>query len=380
MLVHHRGMLHPKFWKNRRVLLTGHTGFKGAWMTLFLEKLGAMVFGVSLPPSTQPSLYEILAPWPRLVSYICDLREQEKLTEIIKTIDPEIVIHMAAQPLVRESYNSPVETIQTNVMGTVYLLEALRHSKKMLATLIITTDKVYLNSDCSSGLSESNPLGGADPYSASKAAVELITYSYAHSFFKALNKPLCTARAGNVVGGGDWAKDRLIPDLWRAHVNHQPIALRYPHAVRPWQHVFEPLYGYLVYLENMIMFPHRIPNALNFGPQAAQVLTVKELAKSFAETLKTEHLFTDEMEHQQIHEQIFLSIDASLAQKSIGWHSVLTVNTAIDWTCNWYAEYQNSQDMRSFSKRAISEYFELVKSHIENLKHQTPLLVHSSLH
>lgn len=356
-------LLNPDFWKGRRVLLTGHTGFKGSWTSLCLEQLGAQVSGISLSPSTEPNLFKILSPWPHLSSTICDIRDGQRINEIVGRIDPEIVFHMAAQPLVRESYRDPLATIEINVMGTVRLLESLRSASNLLAVLVITTDKVYLNHNEPISLSESSPLGGFDPYSASKAASEIVTAAYAQSFFNALEVPMCTARAGNVIGGGDWSIDRIIPDLWRAYKAGHPVALRYPNAVRPWQHVLDPVYGYLLYLEYMASTPTEMPRALNFGPPIQPLRTVLDLAKSFSSQFEASHLFTIGESDPKYHENHFLSIDASLAKRTLGWRSILNVDTAIDWTCRWYRAFEEKKDMRRFSHSQILEYFDLVNTH-----------------
>ncbi|HSX12818.1 MAG TPA: CDP-glucose 4,6-dehydratase [Chlamydiales bacterium] len=350
--------LNQGFWDERRVLLTGHTGFKGAWMALLLEKLGAEIMGVSLPPPTQPNLYETLFPWSNLSSSICDIRNQQGIAEIIYDFDPEIVIHMAAQPLVRESYKIPVETIETNVMGTVHLLESLRTASNLEAILVITTDKVYAHQK--EALDESASLGGQDPYSASKAAVEIITAAYDNSFFNQLDVKLCTARAGNVIGGGDWAKDRILPDLWRSYQSGQPVTLRYPEAVRPWQHVLDPLFGYLLYLEYMVEGNEEYPRALNFGPPIEPLRTVLEVAKKFSSVMGSPSLFILG-EDPKYKENQFLLIDASLAKQTLGWRALLDVDTAILWTCEWYKAYRDGKDMRKFSNEQLMKYLDFAQ-------------------
>ncbi len=354
--------LNLPFWKGRRVLLTGHTGFKGAWLSLLLENMGAKVFGVSLAPNTHPNLYEVLSPWTNLKSIFCDIRDRKKLADIVTAVNPEIVIHMAAQPLVRESYQSPVETIETNVMGTVNLLDSLQLVANVTAILIVTSDKVYANHSSNMNMTEDSPLGGHDPYSASKAAAEIVTYSYAQSFFLNRNVSVCSVRAGNVIGGGDWAKDRIIPDLWRAYSSGQTVELRYPEAVRPWQHVLDPLYGYLRYLECMVFAPQDLPRALNFGPPMETIRTVMEVAERFADSLKTQHLWTIKKTDAQLLESTFLSIDSSLAKLQLGWKSMLDVDSAIFWTCKWYKAFKDGQDMLQFSKGQIEDYVSLVNA------------------
>lgn len=349
----------PDFWKGKRVLLTGHTGFKGAWTALFLEYLGAQVSGISLPPSTDPNLFEIL--FPQGLTQFGDIRDKKKLEEKIESIDPEIVFHMAAQPLVLESYRDPYTTMETNIMGTVNLLEVLRKAPHLAAILIITTDKVYLNQNDPIALSESSPLGGDDPYSASKAAVELITASYAQSFFHPRDVPVCTARAGNVIGGGDWSKDRIIPDLWRAYLADMSLSIRRPQAVRPWQHVLDPIYGYLLYVQSMIEPFSEIPHSLNFGPSTATIRTVLDVAKSFASLFNASNLYTVAGSDPRFSESEFLSIDPSLAKRTLGWRSILDVDTAILWSCEWYKAFQQKEEMRTFSLNQIRAYLEKVE-------------------
>ncbi len=351
--------LNNNFWNKKRILLTGHTGFKGSWIALLLESMGAEVYGVSLQPNTDPSLYEILKPWANMTSVYCDIRDRERLAETVATSAPEIVIHMAAQPLVRESYHKPVETFDSNIMGTVHLLEALRSAPNLAAVLVITSDKVYANDNSGIAMTESSPLGGHDPYSASKAATEIVTASYAKSFFSDRGIPVCTVRAGNVIGGGDWAKDRIIPDLWRAYSNNQPVELRYPEAVRPWQHVLDPIHGYLLYLEHIILSPENLPKSLNFGPPTEITRTVLDLAERFSEALGAHSLWTTEKSEELLQESKLLSIDSSLAKLHLGWKAVLDTDSTILWTCEWYKAYRDGSDMREFSNKQIKAFFEL---------------------
>ena len=352
--------LSDEFWKDRRVLLTGHTGFKGAWTALLLDRLGAHTTGIALPPPTTPSLFEILKPWPRLNSILCDTRNREQLDEAIRAASPEIVIHMAAQTLVRESYRDPLYTIETNVMGTVHLLESLRSVPSVKAVLVVTSDKVYENQKTTSPLAESSPLGGHDPYSASKAATELVTAAYARSFYADGNVAIKTARAGNVIGGGDWARDRIVPDLWRAYESKQAVELRHPEAVRPWQHVLDPVYGYLLYLERMVS-DRALPPALNFAPAASSNTTVLKLAEHFAAALGAKDLWTIGQADERLHENKFLSIDPSLAGVTLGWRSVLDVDHAVRWTGDWYKAFRDGQEMRNVSVGQIDAYSDLLR-------------------
>jgi CDP-glucose 4,6-dehydratase len=277
-------MIERAFWRGRRVLLTGHTGFKGAWLALWLEQLGAEVVGLALPPDTEPALYSLLAPIIGLRSRVGDIRDPVMLAQAVSEARPQIVIHLAAQALVRRSYRRPVETFGINVMGTALLLDSLRAVADLQAVLVITTDKVYRNSGRGEPFGEDDPLGGGDPYSASKAAAELATASMAASFFAGRGVAVATARAGNVIGGGDWSEDRLIPDIWRAVHSGAPLRLRNPQATRPWQHVLEPLAGYLRYAERLASGAN-VPRALNFGPPLGDVATVAEVADAMLAAL-----------------------------------------------------------------------------------------------
>jgi len=351
--------LNPAFWKHRRVLLTGHTGFKGSWMALLLQELGAHVTGVGLPPETEPNLFSLFTFGGEQPFFFADIRDRAALARIVHEADPEIAIHMAAQPLVRNSYIYPHETFETNAMGTVHLLESLRNAANLLAALIVTTDKVYLNQNGPKAFIESDPLGGADPYSASKAAAEMAVSSYARSFFRPLGIPVSTARAGNIIGGGDWAKDRLVPDLWRARRAKRAVVLRFPHAIRPWQHVLDPLYGYLLYLERMAS----APESLNFGPAPDQLWTVLDLAQNVEKHFASKPLFVFEKNSDAHFPEIqTLSIDASLAYRTLGWRCLLDIEKAVEWTCSWYKAFDEGRDVRSLSLTQIQHYFELAES------------------
>ncbi|MDA0811652.1 MAG: CDP-glucose 4,6-dehydratase, partial [Verrucomicrobia bacterium] len=251
------------FWADKRVLLTGHTGFKGAWMSLWMQRLGAQCVGLSLAPAPD-SMYQALSPWSSLTSVSVDVCDAPALTVAVREARPQIVIHMAAQAIVNEGYRDPQSTMSTNVMGTANLLDSLREESDLVAILVVTSDKCYRNDNTGIPFKESDPLGGADPYSASKACQEIVTSSWAHSFFEPTTA-VATARAGNVIGGGDFSVNRLIPDIVRARRSGSPLKLRYPNATRPWQHVLEPLSGYLSYIEALVKHPHTIPRALNFA-------------------------------------------------------------------------------------------------------------------
>lgn len=356
-------LLERSIWQGRRVLLTGHTGFKGAWMTLLLERLGAQVCGVALEPNTSPNLFGLLRTEALHSSHFCDVRDVEPLRRVVRAFQPEIVIHMAAQALVRESYANPLSTIETNVLGTANLLEALREVEGLRAILVVTSDKVYENREARIDFTEDAVLGGHDPYAASKAAAEILVAAYRRSFFAHSGVALISARAGNVIGGGDWATDRLIPDLWNAYERHQPVLIRNPAAVRPWQHVLDPLYGYLLYLQHAMLHPESLPPALNFGPAREPARTVTEVAEAFAAALdvEPESLWTLSVQSSDLHEARFLSINSQLALATLGWRTAVHVDDAIRLTCDWYSAFRDGQNMQAFSERQIEAYDERVR-------------------
>lgn len=344
----------PDFWNGRRVLLTGHTGFKGAWAALWLNRLGADVHGFALPPDTEPSLWREIGAGLLTGEAQGDVRDLEALRQCVLRTRPQIVIHMAAQALVRPGFADPIGTIATNSMGTANLLEALRGSDGLEAVLIVTTDKVYANEDGGRDFVESDALGGDDPYSASKAAAELLTHAFARSYFDAAGIPVATARAGNVIGGGDWSEDRLVPDVWRAIRSGEPLMLRDPQATRPWQHVLEPLAGYFRYVESLVG-RSGVPRALNFGPRPGGALTVAEVAGAVAAEMGSEQPWrADARSHPQ--ERKLLSIDPGLAEAAIGWTPKLDYPTAIAWTAHWYARHLEGADARALCLEQIDGY------------------------
>lgn len=344
------------FWQDRRVLLTGHTGFKGAWLSLWLEALGAKVTGLSLAPATEPSLFAQLAPFACQCSILADIRDAAHVKQVVRRARPQIVIHMAAQSLVRRSYAETVGNFATNIMGTVYLLEALRDSNGLQAILVITTDKVYENVGDARAFIESDPLGGHDPYAASKAACEVVTASYARSFFADKGVAVATARAGNVIGGGDWAEDRIIPDLWRAVRAGEPLRLRNPQATRPWQHVLEPLAGYLAYAEKLAKGGDA-PRALNFGPLPGDAMTVAEVVEIVLASLAPEQGWeTLETDTPQPKEASHLALDPGLAMKSLKWRPRLSTAQALRWTAEWYRAFDAGADARALCRQQLQDY------------------------
>ncbi len=347
------------FWCGRRVLVTGHTGFKGAWLSLWLERLGAEVSGLALAPPGDPNLFELLRPALRLSDHRVDLRDAKAVSRVVEQAAPEIVFHMAAQSLVRESLLHPVETVSTNVLGTAHLLDALRSSAGLRAVVVVTSDKVYANDDSGRAYGEDARLGGDDPYSASKSACELIAHAWAASFLEAGQAALATARAGNVIGGGDWAKDRLIPDLWRAASRGERVRLRYPRATRPWQHVLDPLAGYLMYAHALFEGARNLPRALNFGPMDPAPPTVAAIAGWFSAALGVQALWEPPV-GEQPPEKMALSVNPERAAATLGWQPQLDFETAVRWTAQWYRAMADERSMVEFSNAQIDRYATLV--------------------
>ncbi len=350
-------MLSPDFWSGKSVLLTGHTGFKGAWCGLLLSHMGARVHGLALDPETEPSMHRLLGTGHLASHLTIDIGDELATASAVRAIQPQIVIHMAAQALVRRSYRDPVGTMRTNVMGTVHLLNALRASPNLQGVLVVTSDKVYDNADEGLRFAEHHKLGGTDPYSASKAAAEIVTASMAKCFFDDLGVPVVTARAGNVIGGGDWSEDRLIPDIWRAMKNNKPVELRYPNSTRPWQHVLEPLGGYMTFVERVCTSDARkLPHALNFGPREERLATVAEIAAAISKALDSPAGWRP-AEGRHPPEKSMLAIDARLAAETIGWQPVLSANETIQWTVDWYkAHALDPESVRAVTLGQINTY------------------------
>ncbi|MDH4617596.1 CDP-glucose 4,6-dehydratase [Brevibacillus sp. AY1] len=360
-------MINKAFWRNKHVLITGHTGFKGAWLCIWLEALGARVSGFALAPPTSPSLFQLSGVEQRISSQTGDIRRMEELEQAIFRAQPEIVIHMAAQPLVSYGYENPLETYETNVMGTVHLLEAVRRASlqgmPIRAVLMVTTDKCYENREWVWGYREQEPLGGRDPYSNSKACTEFVTTCYRESFFSAgsgSRVAVASARAGNVIGGGDWARDRLIPDCLDSLMNHRPIILRNPDAVRPWQHVLEPLGGYLMLIEKMWENAARFSQSYNFGPNEEDARTVAWMVQKLCEKWGTEASF--EIEQQATwHEAKYLKLDCSKAKAELGWHPKWTSEEALDRIIEWTRCYQQAGNIRDLCLQQITQYMDGVQ-------------------
>ncbi len=328
------------FWQDKRVFLTGHTGFKGAWLTVWLHSLGAKVAGYSLAPDSSPNLYDALQLGALCEqSIIADITDAARLQQSIADFAPDIIIHMAAQALVRRSYREPLSTIATNISGTANVLEACRNAPSVRAALIITTDKCYKNKETGQAYNETDELGGRDIYSASKAAAEIITHAYRQSFFDTQTARICTARAGNVIGFGDWSEDRLIPDAVRAFAAGETLTIRAPKSLRPWQHVIEPLSGYLMLAQAMFENKKTLSPAYNFGPETASAVTVEHVISRFAALWKPAGKWQIETPENMPHEADLLALDSSLAKKELGWKPSFTLEETLAHTASGYREF-----------------------------------------
>ena len=349
-----------QFWHGKRVFLTGHTGFKGAWLSLWLTRLGAEVTGYALVPPTQPSLFELSGVDRQVRSVIADVRDADALLAAMKGAAPEIVIHMAAQPLVRDSYRMPVETYAVNVMGTVNLLEAVRACPGVKAVVNVTTDKCYENREWAWGYRENEPLGGYDPYSNSKACSELVTAAYRSSFFNPADYQrhgvsVASARAGNVIGGGDWANDRLVPDCVRALLQGDEIRIRNPYAIRPWQHVLEPLSGYLLLARRLCEEGPRFACGWNFGPNDDDARPVEWIVRAICATWGKDATYVvDNGDHP--HEAYYLKLDCSRAKGELGWRPRWNLEKALAMVVDWTRAYEMREDLRVACLRQIEEY------------------------
>ena len=357
--------MNPAFWQGKRVLLTGHTGFKGSWLSLWLQSMGAQVTGYALAPPTNPSLFDIAEVARGMTRIIGDIRDLAKLQVVFAEHQPEIVIHVAAQPLVRYSYQNPVETYATNVMGTVHLLEAVRHTPGVKAVVNITTDKCYENREWVWGYRENEPMGGFDPYSNSKGCAELVSASYRSSFFNANNYAqhgiaTATVRAGNVIGGGDWAQDRLIPDILAAFEQGRRVDIRNPHAIRPWQHVMEPLRGYITLAEQLFEHGPSFGEGWNFGPNDEDAKPVVWIVEQMAALWGADALWqVDTGEHP--HEARYLKLDISKARSRLDWHPALRLKDALALIIQWAKQRQAGANMRRVTLAQLHAYQALTK-------------------
>ena len=358
--------MNQTFWKSRKVLVTGHTGFKGSWLCLWLEALGAKVTGYALDPPTQPNLFEQAGVAKSIHSIHGDIRNFAHLKEAIAECRPEVILHMAAQSVVRRGYEDPIETYSSNVMGTVNLFEAVRQLKQPCAVVNVTSDKCYQNQEWLWGYRENEPMGGRDPYSNSKGCAELVTSAFRESFFSpdAIAKhgvAVASARAGNAIGGGDWTSDQLIPDLMRAFLDGKSCLIRNPLAIRPWQFVLEPLRGYLMLAESLAEEPERYASAWNFGPAETDAKPVgwiaDELVRIWGNGAAWNH---DPATHPR--EANFLKLDASKAKSCLGWRPAVPLNIALGWIVEWWHAFQEGSDLRRFTSQQIERYQELSKN------------------
>jgi len=352
-------------WCGRRVFLTGHTGFKGGWLSLWLASLGASVRGYALDPPTEPNLFTVASVADVLDDIRGDIRDYAKLEAAMTEFHPDVVFHLAAQPLVRRSYEDPLGTYGTNVMGTVHIMEAVRKTPSVRAVVCITTDKCYQNQEWVWPYRESDPLGGYDPYASSKACAEIVSAAYRSSFFPVdrlhvHRVALATARAGNVIGGGDWSEDRLIPDLIRGFQAKLPVLIRYPKSVRPWQHVLEPLHGYILLAEQLLAGRPRFASAFNFGPDHEDAWPVDRIATAIAEMWGEGASWVHDAEFS-VHEDHLLRLDASKAHAELGWQPRLRTETALEWTVAWYRAWKQGVDMRQQTQKQIDAYETLLR-------------------
>jgi CDP-glucose 4,6-dehydratase len=348
----------PRFWRERRVLITGHTGFKGAWLSLWLQSLGASVTGFAGSVSTKPSLYELARVSEGMKSIAGDVCDAEAVAQAVDACEPEVVFHAAAQALVRRSFQEPRQTYETNVMGTVNVLDAVRvHGHRVRAVVCVTSDKCYENREWEWGYRESEPMGGSDPYSNSKGCAELVTAAFRESFFSSSSRAhparVASARAGNVIGGGDWAADRLVPDVMRAALSGQPICVRNANSIRPWQHVLNPLAGYVILVQSLWASPE-YATAWNFGPPDEDARTVGWLVERIAEMWPGSLTWVyDEAPHP--HEARYLKLDSSRARMHLGWHPPVGLERGLEAIVEWYRELDDGADMRAVTLRQIQK-------------------------
>ena len=343
------------FWKDKRVLVTGHTGFKGSWLSLWLQDMGAIVCGVSLTPNTTPAMFDVARAATGMEHHIADIRNLAGMQEHFTNFQPEILIHLAAQPLVRLSYQEPVETYATNVMGTVHVLEAARQTGSVKAIVNVTTDKSYENREWVWGYREDDAMGGHDPYSSSKGCAELVSAAYRKSFLIEANIAMASARAGNVIGGGDWAVDRLLPDILRSLEKGDPVQIRNPNAIRPWQHVLEPLSGYLLLAEDLFNQGQAFAEGWNFGPFDEDAKTVEWITEHTCEHWGSGASWKAQPGDHP-HEANFLKLDISKARIRLGWAPRWTLQNALSATIDWHREWLDGKDMVEVSLRQISDY------------------------
>lgn len=357
-LVINKGNVDPSFWKGKKVFLTGHTGFKGTWLSLLLQGMGAIVKGYSIDMDTRPMMFQLIKASEGMESEVGDIRNLDQLTKSVTNFKPDILIHMAAQPLVRLSYKKPVDTYTTNVIGTVNVLEAARKSPSLKSVVCVTTDKCYENKEWEWGYRENESMGGHDPYSSSKGCAELVTSAYRRSFFASENTAnVASARAGNVIGGGDWAEDRLIPDIFRAFERSEPVLIRNPLSTRPWQHVLEPLSGYLVLAQELYLKENDYAEGWNFGPKDEDCKSVSWILDKMV-SLWGFGASWELDKNNNPHESNFLKLDCSKAASRLNWVPKWNIETALKASVDWHKVYlESKKSLREFTESQINEYF-----------------------
>ena len=354
-------MINRKFWKNKKVFVTGHTGFKGSWLSIWLKILGAKVYGYSIGVPTNPSMFK-LSNIEKFIdgNYIKDIKNFNSLKKVINSVNPSIVFHLAAQPSVRYSYQNSIETIKTNVIGSSNLLEIIKNNKTIKSVVMVATDKVYLNDEKKISFKEEDPLGGKDVYSASKACSELILNAYINSFFQKKKFNIGSARSGNVIGGGDWTKDRIVPDCLKSFSNNRNLKIRYPASVRPWQHVLEPLYGYILLAQKLYGNKgNKFVGAWNFGPKKENNKKVYELSKKIKKIMKSKSKIKI-LHEKKLHESKYLSLSSFKSNKYLKWKKFLNLDQTIKLTVEWYDDFRNKKNLRIATINQIKYFMKLI--------------------
>ena len=351
------------FWKDKKILLTGHTGFKGSWLSLWLQKLSVDLVGYSKSVPTKPSLYELSHAEDKMISVMGDVCDLNKLNEVIHEYKPEIIIHMAAQSLVQESYKNPIETYATNVLGTVNIMQAIRGVNCVRVLINVTSDKCYENNGLERGYNESDPMGGFDPYSSSKGCAELVTASFRNSFFNPAEyekhrTAIATVRAGNVIGGGDWAQNRIIPDIMKGILEKTTVKIRNPNAVRPWQFVLEPLHGYMLLAEKLWYEGSKFSEGWNFGPDHNDVRSVSWLVEKLSQLWNTQINLEYDKEGFH-HETNTLKLDCTKAKQKLGWQPKMNLELGLKFVVEWYKHYELGNDIREITEQQIKEFSKL---------------------
>ncbi len=355
--------MNRKFWKGKRVFITGHTGFKGSWLSLWLQSAGAHVTGYALEPPTNPNLFTTGNVGIGMRSIVGDVRDFKHLRSVVEEVEPEIILHLAAQSVVRYSYDHPIETYEVNVLGTVNLLEAVRTIGKPCVVVNVTSDKCYENKEWLWGYREDEPMGGHDPYSNSKGCAELVTSAYQRSYFPVaeLDKhriAVASVRAGNVVGGGDWTRDQLLPDVINSFLKREPVLIRNPQAIRPWQFVLEPLNGYLTVAEHLVSSPASTVGAWNFGPEDGDAKPVEWIVENMVRLWNDGASWKTDSRHHP-HEAHYLKLDSSKARTTLGWHPRLTLDNALQWVVEWYKAFHEKQNMHALTLSQITRFEQL---------------------